>query len=171
MILEQHRSIAEAAAQIHAQRGLEYDGKPYSFHLYQAYNVLLPLFGEYNDIMQGALCHDLLEDTGMTYNDLVKMSDVETADIVYDVTNELGKNRKERAERTYPKIAANVRAVIVKVGDRFVNMLYSRDSGSSMFKKYKQEYPTFREKLYNPAHFVEFPQLETLWAMLDEIAN
>jgi (p)ppGpp synthase/HD superfamily hydrolase len=135
------------------------------------YNVLLPLFGDNDVIMKAALCHDLLEDTSITYNDLKNQVGEATADVVYDVTNELGKNRRERAERTYPKIAANPLAVIVKVADRIANTRYSQKQGSSMYSKYCAEYPKFRNALYNANHINQYPALGNLWAILDQISR
>lgn len=83
------------------------------------------------------------------------------ADIVYDVTNELCKNRKQRAMCTYPKIASNTLAVFVNGCDRMANTTYSKESGSSMYDKYVQEYPSFRAALRVPGRF------DGMWAELD----
>jgi (p)ppGpp synthase/HD superfamily hydrolase len=168
---QQHQNTADYASNLHAQRNLFYDNQPYSVHLMDVYNVLLPLFGDNDVIMKAALCHDLLEDTSITYNDLKNQVGEATADVVYDVTNELGKNRRERAERTYPKIAANPLAVIVKVADRIANTRYSQKQGSSMYSKYCAEYPKFRNALYNANHINQYPALGNLWAILDQISR
>jgi len=168
---QQHQTTAQYASNLHAQRQLLYDNQPYSVHLMDVYNVLLPLFGDNDVVLKAALCHDLLEDTSITYNDLRSQVGEATADVVYDVTNELGKNRKERAERTYPKIAANPLAVIVKVADRIANTQYSKASGSSMFGKYCAEYPKFRNTLYNIKHVDQYPALGELWTILDRIST
>lgn len=148
-----------------------YGNLAYAVHLQDVYNVLLPLFGDNDVVMKAALCHDLLEDTPITYNDLRSQVGEATADVVYDVTNELGKNRTERAERTYPKIAANPLAVIVKVADRIANTRYSQSQGSSMYRKYCAEYPKFRNALYNANHVNQYPALSELWAILDQISR
>jgi guanosine-3',5'-bis(diphosphate) 3'-pyrophosphohydrolase len=162
-----HYFTLNYASNLHADRNLLYDDQPYSVHLTAVYTVLEPFFGDNDVVMQAALCHDLLEDTGITYNDLRSQVGAEVADVVYDVTNELGKNRQERAERTYPKIAANPLAVIVKVADRIANMNHSRAKGSSMFRKYCAEYPKFRNALYNANHVNQYPNLANLWYNLD----
>ena len=166
---QQHRAVADYAGGLHAERNLLYHKHPYRVHLFMVYDILEPMFGDNDVIMQAALCHDLLEDTAITYNDLARATSAAVADVVYDVTNELGKNRKERAARTYPKTAANPLAVIVKVADRIANTQYSAGTGSGMHAKYRAEYPGFREALYNPAHISEYPELARLWQRLDNI--
>ena len=166
-----HLLTLNFASEQHAARNLLYNNQPYSVHLKAVYAVLEPLFGDNDVVMQAALCHDLLEDTGITYNDLQTSVGLAVADVVYDVTNELGKNRKERAERTYPKIAANPLAVIVKVADRIANTSYSKTSGSSMYGKYCAEFPLFRNALYNTKHMEQYPALGGMWDVLDTISS
>jgi len=166
-----HPNTLNFASEQHAARNLLYNNQPYSVHLKAVYAVLEPGFGDHDVIMQAALCHDLLEDTGITYNDLQTSVGSAVADVVYDVTNELGKNRQERAERTYPKIAANPLAVIVKVADRIANTNYSKTSGSGMFGKYCAEFPKFRNVLYNPKHVEQYPALGGMWDVLGTISN
>ena len=166
-----HPNTLNFASEQHAARNLLYNNQPYSVHLKAVYAVLEPEFGDHDVIMQAALCHDLLEDTGITYNDLQTSVGSAVAEVVYDVTNELGKNRQERAERTYPKIAANPLAVIVKVADRIANTNYSKTSGSSMFGKYCAEFPKFRNVLYNPKHVEQYPALGGMWDVLGTISN
>jgi (p)ppGpp synthase/HD superfamily hydrolase len=168
---QQHQATAKYAGDLHAERRLLYHQQPYAVHLLMVYDILEPVFGDNDVVMQAALCHDLLEDTAITYNDLARATSVAVADVVYDVTNELGKNRKERAARTYPKTAANPLAVIVKVADRIANTVYSASTGSGMYEKYCAEYAHFREALYNPAHITEYPVLAQLWQRLDAINN
>ena len=41
--------------------------------------------------------HDLIEDTRVSYNDVMNHLGQEASDIVFAVTNDKGKNRQERA--------------------------------------------------------------------------
>ena len=157
----------------HQRVNQQYRHHPYSFHLQQVVNVLETAQHQTGSeisavIIQAAICHDLLEDTGLTYNDLSKVVGVAVADVVYDVTNELGKNRTDRAERTYPKIAANPAAIVVKLADRIANTEFSRDAGSSMWRKYVAEYPKFRHWLYQFWQFESYPEMSVLWDRLDQ---
>jgi (p)ppGpp synthase/HD superfamily hydrolase len=125
---------------------------PYEFHLrmvVQAANDYLHLYeanceGDVDscieDILLACWGHDLIEDTRTSYNDVEKVLGRVTANIVYAVTNEKGKNRKERANKKYyDGIRKTEGAVFVKLCDRIANVQYSKMTKSSMFDKYKQE--------------------------------
>ena len=149
----------------------KYGDGPYSDHLRDVYFVLEKIGISDEDILVAAICHDVLEDTTLTYNDLVEVIGKNSADIVYDVTNELGKNRKERAMKTYPKIAANPKAIMVKLADRIANTTYSKESGSSMYDKYCKEFPDFKSQLYSSASLEAFPILKEMWFHLEMIST
>jgi (p)ppGpp synthase/HD superfamily hydrolase len=84
--------------------------------------------------------HDLIEDTRVSYNDVKKVLGEDAADIIYALSNEKGKNRKERAnDKYYTGIRNTPGAVFVKLCDRIANVQYSKMTGSSMFEKYKKE--------------------------------
>jgi (p)ppGpp synthase/HD superfamily hydrolase len=84
--------------------------------------------------------HDLIEDCRVSYNDVKQHLGQEAADIVYAVTNEKGKSRKERAgERYYLGIRNTPGAVFVKLCDRIANVQYSKMTKSRMFEMYKKE--------------------------------
>jgi (p)ppGpp synthase/HD superfamily hydrolase len=92
--------------------------------------------------------HDLIEDTRTSYNDIQNRLGVYVADIVYAVSNEKGKTRKERANDKYYEGIRNTKgAVFVKLCDRIANVQYSKMTKSSMFKKYKEETPEFISRL------------------------
>lgn len=98
-----------------------------------------------DEVMQVAgLCHDVVEDTDTTIDEVRERFGDEVAQLVWAVTNEPGVNRKERARATYPKIrAAGVRAVVLKLCDREVNS----ESGSKQ-SMYRKEHRAFRETLF-----------------------
>ena len=92
--------------------------------------------------------HDLIEDTRVSYNDVKNHLGQEAADIIYAVTNEKGKNRKERAnDKYYEGIRNTPGAVFVKLCDRIANVQYSKMTGSRMFEMYKKENDDFLTKL------------------------
>lgn len=85
--------------------------------------------------------HDLIEDTRVSYNDVMNHLGQEAADIVFAVTNDKGKNRKERAgEKYYSGIRNTPGAVFVKLCDRIANVQYSKMTKSHMFEMYKKEH-------------------------------
>lgn len=166
------------------------DSLPYSFHLKcveqqgEKFMYLIPKeFVEnkqniYSDtvslvnIVRVALtAHEAIEDFRMTYND-VKGKATElgntvagemVADIVYTVTDEKGKNREERKnEKYYKELSENKLAVFVKLADLSANTLFSKLTGSSMYEKYKKEFPKFKEKVYVEEYKEFFDYLENI---------
>lgn len=92
--------------------------------------------------------HDLIEDTRVSYNDVKTHLGQEAADIVFAVTNEKGKNRKERANDKYYEGIRNTKgAVFVKLCDRIANVQYSKMTKSRMFEMYKKENDDFLIKM------------------------
>lgn len=108
--------------------------------------------------------HDLIEDTRVSYNDVKNMLDesgyakTPVADIIYAVTNEKGKNRKERAnDKYYEGIRNTPGAVFVKLCDRIANVQYSKLTKSRQYEMYKKENEDFMIKLgYNGSPSCEY---------------
>jgi (p)ppGpp synthase/HD superfamily hydrolase len=148
--LAQHRAVNQ-----------KYDGYlPYEFHLTlvakTAEDFLAKLIRggmdigsrEANIILNAAWCHDVLEDTHTTYNNLVEAIGEESADIVYAVTNEKGKTRAERAnDKYYEGIRNTEYAVFVKLCDRIANVTYGKLFGGGLYSMYQREQEKFEEKL------------------------
>lgn len=131
---------------------------PYEFHLrmvVEAYNRFKHLLSNGHGTIDNQVnvylaCwgHDLIEDTRVSYNDVMENLGESAADIIYAVTNEKGKNRAERAnDKYYEGIRNQPGAVFVKLCDRIANVQYSKMTGSRMFEMYKRENPNFIEKL------------------------
>ena len=136
---------------------------PYVSHLEDVYNVLLRFgFTDY-DLLSVAYLHDIIEDQDVSYNDLKNMFNLRIADIVFAVTDELGKNRKERKAKTYAKIRGNADAITIKLADRIANIEYGIKSKSDLVQMYKKEHADFRDALYiSKIH-------DELWKYLDEL--
>ena len=154
----------------HSIANQTYDGKPYETHLSEVVNVveefkhLIRGFSEnYEQLISAAWNHDVLEDTDTSYGDLEKVVGTVVADLVYRVTNELGKNRIERGMKTYPKTRESNGATFLKLSDRIANTRRSKRNGHRMFKAYTKEYPTFRYALKRGVLFAD------MWAHLDEL--
>lgn len=131
------------------------DYLPYEFHLRMVVSVceefsyLLGNDEFKQNCFLAAWGHDLIEDTRVTYNDVKKVLGEKVADIIYAVTNEKGKNRKERANDKYYEGILNIPgAVFVKLCDRIANVRYSKMVKSSMFDLYKRENIDFLHKLH-----------------------
>ncbi len=124
---------------------------PYEFHLRMAVNIfkkfeyLLPKDDNFRtQCFYATYGHDLIEDTRTSYNDVKKILGTKAADIIYAVTNEKGKTRKERANNKYYEGILNIPgALFVKLCDRIANVEYSKMVQSSMFNMYKTEHKDF----------------------------
>jgi (p)ppGpp synthase/HD superfamily hydrolase len=142
------------------------DGFPYYYHLEDVVDVLLEFgFTEDKYIISGYL-HDAIEDTPISYNDIKKKFGEEIAEIIYCLTDELGRNRKERKEKTYPKIKSNRDSLIVKLADRIANMKNSIKRGHRLGDMYKKEFPFFKNELY-----FKDDDIEPMWANVEYLTN
>lgn len=133
---------------------------PYEFHLrmvasvYDDFSELLPKrtssnFRTFKDnVLIACWGHDLIEDTRVSYNDVEHNLGSTPANIIYALTNEKGKNRKERAnEKYYEGIRNTSGAVFVKLCDRIANVKYSKMTKSHFFELYNKENEDFILKL------------------------
>lgn len=158
----------EYAISLYSERNLRYGNEPYSNHLQEVVDIAtqfkhLLSSDDIEDVIAACWLHDCVEDCGVSYSDIQRMFGRRVADIVYDVTNELGKNRKERALRTYVKTMHNPLAIFVKCCDRLANMRRSKTEKESMYKKYCQEFPVFKYALKSNGQF------SSLWDELEQI--
>jgi (p)ppGpp synthase/HD superfamily hydrolase len=149
------------------------ESHPYSFHLELVYQQaikfenLIPVDDPYYSVTLAACYgHDLIEDARVTYNDIKNYSGSELlADIIYCCTEEKGRNRKERHnDKYYTELMQNDLAVFVKLCDIIANVKYSLLTNSSMFGKYKSEFPKFA-KLVLENH----PQYEPMVTYLENL--
>lgn len=157
------------ASERHAACNHLYDGKPYAFHLQMVAEAATSFSKAYDSetrevIIAAAWCHDVIEDARETYNDVKKVLGEDVAEIVYALTNDKGRTRKERAgDRYYAGIKKTQHATLVKLCDRIANMRHSKETGGRMFEIYQKELPAFRDRLYVKG------ELEELWTELDEM--
>lgn len=158
-------------AKLHADVNHFYDGiLPYELHLrmtHDVYSEFAHLLDNtknyYGDERLGhreeavtlreacgkaAAGYDLIEDARQTYNDVKNLLGQEAADIIFAVTNEKGKSRKERASpKYYQGIRETPGAVFVKLCDRIANVRFGRMMKSNQFDMYKKENAGFMVSL------------------------
>ncbi len=146
--------IITFAINAHEKTNHLYDQNPYAVHLgivisyAQKYIHLLPQSLQ-EDVISACWLHDTIEDCRLTYKDLEKETNTNVAEIVYAVTNEKGKDRKERANaKYYEGIRNTAGAIFVKLCDRLANVKYSKDTNSRMLDVYKNEYHEFINALF-----------------------
>lgn len=153
MNIEQQKKIEWIFEQHRSTNHFYDDYLPYEFHL----NMVAQVAKDFSHVVSASAAelttlaaygHDLIEDTRVSYNDVVEVLGDEVADIIYAVSNEKGKTRKERAnEKYYAGIRNTPYAVYVKLCDRIANVQYSKMTKSRMFEMYKKENPEFIKSL------------------------
>lgn len=158
-------SLAIQAAQAFASakhEGQKYgDEQPYVTHLGHVAEVLRRFKFTDEDLQVAAWLHDVVEDTDATLTQIEMMFGRNIADIVGRVTNEPGKNRKERHTKTYPKIQASVDATTLKLADRIANVECSVEDASKKLEMYRKEHKAFKSLLYKPGIH------DAMWRHLD----
>lgn len=134
----------------------------YTYHLGQVVEVLQRFKVADDDILVAGWLHDVVEDTDTSLAQVEAFFGRRVADLVHRVTNEEGKNRKERHEKTYPKILASDDAITLKLADRIANVEHSvMTSDEGKLKMYKKEYKGFRDKLHKVGTH------DSMWRHLD----
>ena len=156
-MMEENRLILAAkklAIKLHTKCGQMYSGYPYYVHLKHVdeiakYFIHLIPEEERPDVLAACWLHDTIEDCAVTYNDIKDATNERVADMVYALTNEKGKNRKERANaKYYDGINEILHGPFVKMVDRLANIEFSiNEECKELFKMYKSENQIFLEKL------------------------
>lgn len=163
--------VAEYAISCHNKTNHTYDGCAYSVHLSQVYGYAMKYSNLLKDnesdlAFKGCWVHDVIEDCRQTYNDVKEACGIEVAEIAYALTNEKGKNRKERANSKYYEGIRNTPcAQFVKICDRLANATYSKQMGSRMIEAYRKEMPNFKKELYSEQYKEMFDELESILAL------
>ena len=144
----------------------QYDIYPYIYHIIEIRDIAKKL-GYDEEIVVACILHDTLEDGAISYNDIKKAFGERVADIVYDVTDELGKNRKERKEKTYPKTKANWKAIVVKLCDRIANVRHSGIYAPDKYKMYQREHFDFCEALGGESLLITHIEINRAYIVLE----
>ena len=160
--------IKDSAHRLHDSVNQHYDGvHPYSLHLdmvadsvYRYGYIVCVADEDVLPLLFGAYFHDSIEDTRVTYNDVMKIAQkymgreqaLMATEIVYALTNDKGRTRAERAgEKYYQGIRETPYAPFVKLADRLANITYScthgNDANLHMREVYRQELPHFLESI------------------------
>lgn len=149
-----------------AHKGQQYGTRDYSFHL-EAVVGWAKKFNLNEEIIAACWLHDTAEDCGISIEEIRNLFGNAIGEMVFCVTDEPGKNRKERKEKTYPKIAGNADALAVKLCDRIANLNQSiLDENAGLLSMYLKEHPDFKTKLFRedgPAF------LNAIWNTLEEL--
>jgi len=132
---------------------------PYEIHLDDVVNVLIR-FGFSGKYIIAGYLHDTIEDTALSYNKIKHAYGYQVAEMVYCVTDEQGRNRIEKKQKTLPKTASNPDAIILKLADRIANI--ERGGKIDMYVK---EYDEFQDALRS----VSPKDATDMWRHLDNL--
>lgn len=162
----------------HADANHYYGTMPYSYHLNavathaeQHIAIIEAMFPRdpakaRSTAIAAAWCHDTIEDARQSYNDVLRATNFDVAEVVFALTNEKGRTRLERANASYyDGIRANAIAVFVKICDRLANVEQSVRTRSRMLAMYRKEQAEFREAI-DPGSDTPF---SPMWAELDTL--
>ena len=125
----------------------KYGTEPYVSHLDDVHEVGL-LYDTDVDEQCADYLHDVLEDTDCTFEEIWSNFGWNVAQLVFLVSDEDGDNRKERKQRTYPKIRSNSGAILLKLRDRIANVERSKQNNPRLFQMYKNEHEEFLTELH-----------------------
>lgn len=155
---------------MNAHKDQMYGDFPYSTHLSDVYATAKEFGITDPDILAACWLHDVIEDTEHNYNDVKKLAGESVAEIVYAVTDELGRNRKERHLKTWPKVRKLEGAFLLKMCDMIANVrmgikevAYKPGGQRTM---YQEEYPAFCEEFNS---YRGYPEATELWNELDKL--
>lgn len=162
--LDQLKDLARECAEI-AHDGQMYGEHPYMYHLDAVAELLAPC-GKMA-VAVGYL-HDVVEDTDIDLTYIRHRFGHEIAFLVFLVTDEPGRNRRERKKRTNEKLAKvgelHWLALVVKAADRLANVRQAKAEGNeSNLAMYRKEYYEFRNAARRPG------LCESWWDEMDRI--
>jgi (p)ppGpp synthase/HD superfamily hydrolase len=104
-------------------------------------------------VMQaGALMHDLIEDTDVTYEYIASMFGHEVANLVQELSrpDDMGNTRKDKYEWMEGYMEKSLESVIIKIADRYSNVMdYMADEKKQAYASFYalQGYPVYQAYL------------------------
>lgn len=157
------------AAEYHQHQ--KYGEHPYLVHLYDVVNVLIE-YGfntpTFYHLLAAAWLHDTLEDTTLNYSKIKTECGEYVAEIVFAVTDELGRSRKERKKKTLPKLTGFEDAQIVKLADWIANLRDCHRNRSDLLQMYRKDYRSFRDAVKHEATELMLPFWDEIESLLGE---
>lgn len=167
----EYYKIKQYGIDMHASVNQYYGHRPYSYHLKKVHSYAkkyIYLLGNIDVrlkdfILAACWVHDVIEDCRQTYNDVKDYCGYIVAEIVFALSNEKGKTRKERASKKYYDDMKKIDyASFLKLCDRLANIEYSLESKGSMINAYKREHTEFRANLYDVRFKPMFDEMEEM---------
>lgn len=154
-----NETARDFALQAHGDQ--KYGDFPYSYHL-DAVAALVP--EEYKTL---AYLHDVLEDTSVTEDEILKHFGPDTLRGVRALTDPKGPNRKERKRLLHERLAGlgpeDCGVLIVKTADRLANLRESKRNNPTLLAMYRKEHLAFAQAVRRPGVTPE------MWAEIDSL--
>jgi len=152
----EYQKAIEFAVDAHGDQ--MYGNVPYVMHLVQVSQVLVRYgFGPWLEddyerarsrrLILAAILHDVIEDTHVTREEVAEVFGDDVALLVYAVSNEPGKNRRERHAKSHGKIIEIKDAIILKLADRIANIEHCHTKKKNLLGMYRKEWSAFKAKL------------------------
>ena len=135
-------SVASFAVVSHGDQKRKYTGEPYASHPLDVAALVATVVQD-EEVLGGAIIHDLFEDTDATEEDALAVCGPKAVRIAKRLTNvpvEPGLNRDKRKALDRERLAAgNWEEQTVKVADLICNAPSTRDNDPVFAAKYKKE--------------------------------
>jgi len=144
----------------------KYGDDTYLVHLYDVVNVLLEFNVTDEKYLAAAWLHDVIEDTPTHYSEVQQATNKEVAEMVFALSDELGRNRKERKQKTLPKLLACTDAILVKLADWIANLRDAKRNNPGFLQMYKKDFPDFKTACYGVKKSMTH---EAMWTTAESI--
>ena len=158
-----------------AHAGQKHGDRPYWTHLEGVvYRLISWGYETDSPVVCAAWLHDTIEDTKVTYQEIKRVFGKDIAEIVWNVTDEMGRNRKERKDKTYPKIFSTPESTALKLADLYDNVFKSFKNQDRHLDMYIYEWPDIRRVFLDGIHKHDMPLvyvLEDLNKMIEEVTG
>jgi (p)ppGpp synthase/HD superfamily hydrolase len=178
-VITDFKIIEDYARRCYNEANCTYGNGDYFIHI----NMVVHNINKYSTVFKhgvdfittfgAGFVHDCIEDAKQTYNDITEICGTEVADITLGVTDVPAKNRLMKHLLTMGKTVRDYRAIVLKMCDILANATFAKNTQSSMYKKYVNEYqyrkPIFKAALDWYKSELNFEELDKLWKELDEV--
>lgn len=125
------KDAKEYAKKKHGETKKLYNGKPFFVHPELVAKIIF-LMTDDDNLIAAAYCHDLIEDTDVTYEQLKEELNEDIANLVQEVT--------ENEHKNFPNLKTD-RGLMLKCADQLANVSNAKDNKDEgkrarLFKKY-----------------------------------
>ena len=149
----------------------KYGDNLFLVHLYDVVEVLRSFGHTEEKYLAAAWLHDVIEDTPTHYSEVQQNTNKEVAELVFALTDEIGRNRKERKKKTTPKLEENLDALVVKLADMLANFRDARRNNKGFLRMYKKDFPEFESKFRDKSSRLESMWVEARNTLYGETSN